>query len=207
MDGQNLFNLTSFLTKRDEWAGSLHELLTEDAPRTDSPMHLPTSPTPKIPFGPNWPPPPPLRRGLETAEEQEEGSPDPQHCGRVAPHNGCPGVTAINTKQRNTITLLSRLTVTPERWCATTGKVGMEMLLGKTAEQEQPEVPAKPPPTIAQVSTLSPKHHSKITHHIYHGEGPATTLGLVPRQALCERYQAFHRGSPHPHTLVACHTS
>ena len=114
VDGQNLFNLTSFLTKRDEWAGSLHELLTEDAPRTDSPMHLPTSPTPKIPFGPNWPPPPPLRRGLETAEEQEEGSPDPQHCGRVAPHNGCPGVTAINTKQRNTITLLSRLTVTPE---------------------------------------------------------------------------------------------
>ena len=113
VDGQNLFNLSSFLTKRDEWAGSLHELLTEDAPRTDAPIHLPTSPTPKIPFGPNWPPPPPpQRRGSERAEE--EGGPNPQHCGRVAPHNGCPGVTAINTKQRNTITLLSRLTVTPE---------------------------------------------------------------------------------------------
>ena len=73
-------------------------------------MHLPESPTPKIPFGPNWPPPPPGHRSLES----EDDGPDPQHCGRVAPHNSCPGVTEVNTKQRNQIRLLSRLTMTPE---------------------------------------------------------------------------------------------
>ena len=33
---KNLFNLSSFLTKRDAWAGSLTELLL-DEPRTDTP--------------------------------------------------------------------------------------------------------------------------------------------------------------------------
>ena len=39
-----------FLTQRDAWAGSFHELLTLDAPRTDCPMHLPTPPVPATPF-------------------------------------------------------------------------------------------------------------------------------------------------------------
>ena len=57
----NLFNLSrdkdwalgprpGFLTQRDAWAGSFHELLTLDTPRTDCPMHLPTPPVPVTPF-------------------------------------------------------------------------------------------------------------------------------------------------------------
>ena len=38
-----LFNLTSYLTKRDEWAGSFEQLLL-DSPRTDAPAHLPEAP-------------------------------------------------------------------------------------------------------------------------------------------------------------------
>ena len=40
---KNLFNLSSFLTKRDAWAGSMHELLTPEAdgPLNQGPMHLP----------------------------------------------------------------------------------------------------------------------------------------------------------------------
>ena len=75
-------------------------------------MHLPEGPTPKIPFGPNWPPPPPGHHSLEAAEDNLHGA-DAQHCGRVVPHNTCPGVTEVNTKQRNQIRLLSRLTMTP----------------------------------------------------------------------------------------------
>ena len=40
---KNLFNLTTFLTKRDAWAGNLEELLL-DEPRNDAPMHFPESP-------------------------------------------------------------------------------------------------------------------------------------------------------------------
>jgi hypothetical protein len=43
---KHLFGLPNFLTKRDAWAGSFHELLTLDAPRTDTPMHLPAAPPP-----------------------------------------------------------------------------------------------------------------------------------------------------------------
>lgn len=57
----NLFNLSrdkdtalgpvpGFLTQRDAWAGSFHELLTLDSPRKDCPMHLPTPPVPATPF-------------------------------------------------------------------------------------------------------------------------------------------------------------
>jgi len=57
----NLFNLSrdkdwalgpvpGFLTQRDAWAGSFHELLSLDEPRTDCPMHLPTPPVPATPF-------------------------------------------------------------------------------------------------------------------------------------------------------------
>jgi len=57
---KNLFNLNDFLTKRDAWAGSFHELLTLDTPRTDAPMHLPEAPPPAKPWDPahtgGWPP-------------------------------------------------------------------------------------------------------------------------------------------------------
>jgi len=43
---KNLFNLTSFLTKRDAWAGSFDELLTLPSPRMDAPLHLPEAPEP-----------------------------------------------------------------------------------------------------------------------------------------------------------------
>ena len=53
----NLFNLTTFLTKRDQWAGAFDELLL-DKPRPDAdcPMHLPDAPRPAHP----WTPAPPL---------------------------------------------------------------------------------------------------------------------------------------------------
>jgi hypothetical protein len=74
----NLFNLSLFLSKRDEWAGSFDELLL-DSPRddSDSPMHLPDPPRPAVPW---TPPPPKLNNLLE--DEEEPRDPLPQHCGR-----------------------------------------------------------------------------------------------------------------------------
>ena len=46
---KNLFNLTSYLTRRDAWAGDFSELLLE-APRTDAPMHLPDAVAPVVPW-------------------------------------------------------------------------------------------------------------------------------------------------------------
>jgi phospholipase C len=46
---KSLFNLTSFLTKRDAWAGDFSELLL-DAPRTDTPVHLPDALAPAAPW-------------------------------------------------------------------------------------------------------------------------------------------------------------
>jgi len=41
------FNLTSYLTKRDQWAGTFEDIASElSSPRTDCPMTLPTPPTP-----------------------------------------------------------------------------------------------------------------------------------------------------------------
>ena len=45
---KNLFGIPGFLTHRDAWAGSFHELLTLDTPRTDAPMHLPEPPAPHV---------------------------------------------------------------------------------------------------------------------------------------------------------------
>ena len=41
---KHLFGVPGFLTRRDAWAGSFHELLTLNEPRTDAPMHLPDGP-------------------------------------------------------------------------------------------------------------------------------------------------------------------
>ena len=42
---KSLFNLSSFLTKRDAWAGDFSHELDRQTPRTDCPMHLPDPPT------------------------------------------------------------------------------------------------------------------------------------------------------------------
>jgi hypothetical protein len=166
----NLFNLSrdedwalgpvpGFLTQRDAWAGSFHELLTLDAPRTDCPMHLPTPPVPATPFpgsncgdlgncGSNatlgnltactacieqYRPSlmqagcpastlatyckreRPFEKGFELKDDGL-ATMVPQHCGSVkgAPRKCFGGGVEADSKQRNKIELLSRLTRTPE---------------------------------------------------------------------------------------------
>ena len=47
---KDLFNLSSYLTKRDAWAGSFeHLLLDSPRPDDDCPMHLPDAPAPWTP--------------------------------------------------------------------------------------------------------------------------------------------------------------
>ena len=73
----SLFNLSMFLTKRDEWAGTFDSLmLDEPRPEADCPMHLPDPPKPAHP----WTPPPPLKG--EEAEAGSAAEPTAQHCGR-----------------------------------------------------------------------------------------------------------------------------
>ena len=91
---KNLFNLTGFLTKRDEWAGSFDELLL-DEPRADAPMHLPEAPKPAKPWGP-------VPNGSDTTSSLA-----PQHCSRVA--RACLGPAVSTQKQRNAIRLFSNL--------------------------------------------------------------------------------------------------
>lgn len=43
---KSLFNLSSFLTKRDAWAGDFSKELDLASPRTDCPMHMPDAPAP-----------------------------------------------------------------------------------------------------------------------------------------------------------------
>eukprot|EP01052_Picozoa_sp_SAG31_P001372 SAG31_NODE_47_length_30979_cov_41.708841_6_plen_492_part_00 len=94
----NLFNLSLFLTKRDEWAGTFDELLL-DAPRDDCPMHLPDAPKPGKP----WTPPPPLVE-LDDADGQEN-EPVPQHCGRE--DGVCRGRARESVQQRRRMQWLS----------------------------------------------------------------------------------------------------
>ena len=92
---KNLFNLSSFLTKRDMWAGSLDELLGS-APSNQGPLHLPDAPKPAKPWGP-------VPNG--TAHEQ---GPEPQHCSHE--ERICRGAAHITVKQRRSIELFARLT-------------------------------------------------------------------------------------------------
>ena len=89
---QNLFNLTTFLTKRDAWAGSFDELLL-DTPRMDTPYHLPEAPAPTPrPGGHPWgtdcdDPTRRMRRSIATFESLLElSAPDRLHrCALAAP--------------------------------------------------------------------------------------------------------------------------
>jgi phospholipase C len=93
---KSLFNLTGYLTKRDEWAASFEELLLDTA-RTDTPMHLPTPPKPTG----NWTP----------APNRTDYSAGPQHCSLST--GKCLGAAALTAKQRRRIELFSLLTQTP----------------------------------------------------------------------------------------------
>ena len=93
---KSLFNLTGYLTKRDEWAASFEELLLE-TPRTDTPMHLPTPPNATG----GWTPAPPLT----------DDSAGPQHCAMST--GKCLGAAAMTAKQRRQLELFSFLTQTP----------------------------------------------------------------------------------------------
>ena len=116
---KNLFNLSSFLTKRDAWAGSFDELLL-DAPRDDCPRTLPEAPPAATP----WDPPPGGQsrlegtpadgRGLRRAAVDAAGAvvpPVAQHCSTW--HGGaeeeCAGATVPNLKQRRNARLLAGL--------------------------------------------------------------------------------------------------
>jgi hypothetical protein len=136
---KNLFNLSTFLTKRDAWAGNFMELLL-DTPRTDAPMHLPDAPPAASPWDP---PPPDGERGERDVVDGGDGGDDgddgddgqrarrsllsvgsdgsvapaiAQHCSSI--HGGeeqqCKGHTVPNLKQRRNVRLLAKLTGEPE---------------------------------------------------------------------------------------------
>ena len=67
---KNLFNLSSYLTKRDAWSGNFEELLL-DEPRGDCPLHLPTPPPAKDPWGP----PPATRTATRATARRPTASP------------------------------------------------------------------------------------------------------------------------------------
>ena len=45
---KDIFQLPSFLTRRDAWAGSFYNELSLSEPRTDTPVHLPSAPAPTV---------------------------------------------------------------------------------------------------------------------------------------------------------------
>ena len=92
---KNLFNLSSFLTKRDAWAGSFTELLL-DEPRTDAPLHLPTPPMNVTPW--------------EDVGGSEDGA--ARHCSSPhgAPEEACRAPTDVSRKQAGQLKLLAKLT-------------------------------------------------------------------------------------------------
>ena len=106
-----------------------------DAPRSDTPLHLPLAPADGATWVPHpadswpWAPhsgtgsdPPVLQAGSGVKANSsnatfnvthfDDGKPRPHHC----PSQGlvCPGVLAVTPKQRKHIQLYSRLTTAPE---------------------------------------------------------------------------------------------
>lgn len=111
---KEIFNLPTYLTKRDAWSGTFGPLLTLDKPRTDCPMHFPDAPPATSP----WLCPgchneeSELRRMQEAqqasksgSESQPQAQPQPQHCS--AQRQVCQGTASITEKQRNQIRSLS----------------------------------------------------------------------------------------------------
>ena len=106
---KNLFNLSSFLTKRDAWAGSFDELLLDEPrPDADMPMHLPEAPAPATP----WAPPPGAMRA-----RVELSAAGPGHCSAwdgAKSEVECLGLDHANLKQKRNLRLLSQMTGAPE---------------------------------------------------------------------------------------------
>ena len=102
---KNLFGLKGFLTQRDAWAGSFHELLTLDKPRKDAPLHLPDAPEGGA-----------GRRRELLGEQSRSGAGDggggARHCSANAA-NACALDREVTQKQRNQAKWLSSLTHTP----------------------------------------------------------------------------------------------
>ena len=116
---KHLFGIPGYLTQRDAWAGSFHELLTLQAPRKDTPMHLPDAP----------PPHEERRRRLqrqsllrdEANAEAAAAGRAPLHCsatsaaaaaaGAGAPSGECAvDGNAVTRKQRNQIEVFAAMT-------------------------------------------------------------------------------------------------
>ena len=127
---RNLFNLSSFLTQRDAWAGDFSELLL-DAPRTDAPMHLPDALAPAMPWcsqlttettcakneGCTWNdvshickegPLPNASSFNESQRRRLSDQPQPQHCSaRTAV---CQAEGEVTARQRNRMSTLQAVT-------------------------------------------------------------------------------------------------
>lgn len=100
---KSLFNLTNWLTKRDEWAGSMEELLNLSTPSNQGPLHLPDAPPGYEQRNGQ------LRRRLIADGSLEEAV--PQHCSRK--EQSCSGIGSVTTKQRRKMKEISTLTVHP----------------------------------------------------------------------------------------------
>jgi hypothetical protein len=86
-----LFDIPGFLTHRDAWAGSFHELLTLNESRQDAPLHLPNAPPSIEQHG--------RRRHLALQDTEVQ----PVHCSMNAgPTSACSADTrSVTSKQRN----------------------------------------------------------------------------------------------------------
>jgi len=112
---KTLFNLTSFLTKRDAWAAPFDELLL-DEPRADpGPLHLPEAPPAASP----WDPPPDVLhargRSASLVAAEMDARAGPGHCSAwdgAPAEEACKGHAQANLKQKRNIRLLSALTET-----------------------------------------------------------------------------------------------
>ena len=98
---------TSFLTKRDMWAGTMDELLSEHARSGDDagPMHLPEAPKAAKPWGP----PPKAGERRVALEQGADGAlrAEPQHCSQKT--GDCSGAEAASSKQINQMRVFSSL--------------------------------------------------------------------------------------------------
>ena len=96
-----LFNLSTFLTKRDEWAGSFEELLRE-IPRTDAPMHFPEAPIAQATSRTN------PRRLRQQYKESTEAT--ARHCSASEPT--CRAKELMSVKQQRSMWLMAKRTQT-----------------------------------------------------------------------------------------------
>ena len=104
---KRLFELPSFLTRRDAWAASFDHLFDElPAPRTDAPMHLPDAPPPtarhgKHPYGTDCDDPSRrMRRSLAHFEEElGERAPERLRVCAASLHDRCEAGTMVEASE------------------------------------------------------------------------------------------------------------